>query len=254
MQPVGLPLWLSVLLYVWRDREFLQGLCLFPVWAVRPTTFGGLASGSFAPTRGGLLARSHQNAAADAALRKREKNKWAQDQVQGTWEALWLRSACESLGVLLWRAGVGIPAPALLSEPQPYNTAFEGALVRSEAAASDDPDDWEEDWSTNDWENETWHEDWDDVAPKSQRRAGQSAPKRIYVEKAWVPRPGGPDSCIPTSGEPEPRHQREKVMVKALARPRRQQQALTTVARQKVALARRLREAQRSQRPARRIR
>jgi hypothetical protein len=192
--------------------------------------------------------RERERVAAERArLEEEAAEEWARTQVLGTDEALQMRTACESLGLLLWYAGAEVPEPSALAELESRVQTFDGLLVNSTWAArvEDSVDDWDDDFEI---ETEFQYEDEYCVCAKSQRRASHGAPRRVRTEKAWAALPSGLESEVPAT-----RPRKEKLKARVPAHPRGQKQALVVGARQDLAQARRLRSMRQSLQPRRMI-
>lgn len=176
--------------------------------------------------------REHERLALRAEQAAEE---WARQQVQGTREALLVRSNCESLGAALWHAGAHVDEPPrfimdavggfemLLANSTAHARADEDELH----AQSDDVFDCYDDLPTEcQYDDVVGYVD-DFCCAKAQRRAAHGAPRRLHTEKAWV------------AGE--------KMKARAPARARQQKQALVAGARQSIADTRRLRTVRRTQ-------
>lgn len=95
-----------------------------------------------------------------------------------------------------------------------------------------------------------FHSDLDELAQRSRRRDRHGAPKRTQTVKAWAPRHPDGASEVEHSGVSNQRATPHRQKVSAPSHPRRQRNATPANAlaqqRQEIALARRLREMQRS--------
>jgi len=174
--------------------------------------------------------RAAERLALEQAIRAEQAaEEWARQQVQGTREALLVRSNCESLGAALWHAGAHVDKPP--SFVMDSVDGFEMLLANSTAHARADEDELH---AQNDDAFACCDElpkeyQYDDVAgyvndfcsAKAQRHAAHGAPRRLRTEKAWV------------AGE--------RMKARAPARARQQKQALRAGARQSIADTRRLR-------------
>jgi len=67
-------------------------------------------------------------AAEQARLDEEAAEEWALTQVNGTTEALQMRTACESFGLLLWCAGADVPEPSAFAELDGRVEAFAASL------------------------------------------------------------------------------------------------------------------------------
>lgn len=171
-----------------------------------------------------------------ARLAEEAAEEWALHQVRGTEEALQLRHFCESLGLLLWRAGADVPEPFL--EAQERDVEFEGLLAnsRTSARAQLDPD-LEEEQMDDELDGVIYDESDDEltcICVKAQRRAMHGAQRRIRMDKAWIKS----ESCL-LSGRK--RQSKEKVQARVPAKPRGQKKALVIGSRTEIAKARQLR-------------
>merc|ERR1712079_968278 len=92
--------------------------------------------------------------------------------------------------------------------------------------------------------------DSDELTQRSRRRDSHGAPKRMQTVKAWVPRPPDGASGMECEGTSKQRATPHRQKVSAISHPRRQRNAAPANAlaqqRRETALARRLRETQRS--------
>jgi len=154
---------------------------------------------------------------------------WARQQVQGTQEALLVRSNCESLGAVLWHAGAPVDKPPHFI--MDAVDGFEMLLAYSTAHARADEDELhvQSDDAFDCYDDLPKECQYDDVvgyvddfcSAKAQRRAAHGAPRRLHNEKTWV------------AGE--------KLKARAPACARQQKRSLVAGARQSIAATRRLR-------------
>jgi hypothetical protein len=124
---------------------------------------------------------------------------------------------------------------------------------------------WNDHWYLSDWNEDGYdlpptdfdlyfdldfYSDLYELTQRSRRRDSHGAPKRTQTVKAWVPRHPDEASEMEYSGLSNQRVTPRRQKVSALSQPRRQRNATPANAlaqqRQEIALARRLRETQRS--------
>jgi len=159
---------------------------------------------------------------------------------------------------LLWVAGAHVPVPQEIQDP--------GQRYQHRLALWDHDwvdywrdqlhyghHEWVDNWMDHDWDTEDEWDDWDEdgyddfadsdeLSQRSRRRDMHGAPKRMQTIKAWVPLHPDGASGVATphrqkvSAVSHPRQQRKNAPMNVLAQQRRE-----------IALARRLREMQRSQ-------
>lgn len=181
------------------------------------------------------------------------------------------RQERSALGDLLWVAGAPVPAPQEVPDP---GQRYEHRCALWDHHSDDHLSFWDEDdhwyfWNAHGYLFFDWNEDGcdlhtdfdfyfdldsysdlDELTQRSRRRHSHGAPTRTHTVKAWVPRHPDEASGMEHSGVSNQRATPHRQKVSALSHPRQQRNATPANAlaqqRQEIALARRLREMQRS--------